>query len=359
MTFLKSYRLLVLLVFYLLYVGQPTALQAQGKDGQTDIYTSDKVLEFILSADYNTLLKDRGDERSYHPAILSYTDTDGLVTVINLKVMVRGNRRRDPTVCGFPPLMLNFPRKSIKHTIFKDINKVKLVTHCINEDYVMREYLVYKLYNVLTENSFRVRLCRITYQDLNQKRKTEQKLAFLIEDDNDVAARNKGKKVPDKLIINMSETDEDATALLCYFQYMIGNTDWSVPYRHNIKLYTTSLSTPPIPVPYDFDYSGIVSAPYAQPPPEFNLSSVRQRLFRGYTYPELVTQKTINTFNARRTSLYGVYQQNGLLSRSYQKSTFKYLDAFFETINSPKKHESRIQKQAAKNEKLYISVKGL
>lgn len=329
------------------------------QEAENKLYTDEQVLEFKLSMDYQALLKDRDEERGYHPAILSYTDSANLVTVLNLKVMVRGNRRRDASVCAFPPLMLNFSRKTSQHSIFNKVNKVKLVTHCINEDYVIREFLVYKLYNVLTSNSFRVRLCRVTYEDLNGKRRTEQRYAFMIEDDDEMARRNKGEIVRKELVIPMNDTEEEAMALLAFFQYMIGNTDWSVPYRHNIKLVATGPFAPPVPVPYDFDYSGIVEAPYASPPPELQITSVRQRLFRGYSYAGNTFRQTVSTFNARKAALYEVYMQCDLLDRGYQKRTIKYLDNFYETINDPKDLEKRIVKVARRNQENYVTVKGL
>ncbi|MBC5772590.1 hypothetical protein H8S95_00815 [Pontibacter sp. KCTC 32443] len=329
------------------------------QQNENPLYTSEELLEFKLSMDYKELLQDRGDDRKYHPAILSYTEADELVTVMNLKVMVRGNRRRDESVCAFPPLLLNFVRKTSQHTIFNKVNKVKLVTHCINEDYVIREFLVYKLYNVLTSNSFRIRLCRVTYEDLNSKRKTEQKYAFMLEDDDEMAKRNNGRIVPNKLMLKMQEMNEQEMATLAFFQYMIGNTDWSVPYRHNIDLVSLDSMEAPIPVPFDFDYAGIVDAPYAFPPPELSILSVRQRLFRGYTYSPNTIRKTINTFNALRTALYGVYTQCDLLESSYRKRTLKYLDDFYDTINDPKDFEKKILKVARKNEENYVTVKGL
>ncbi|WP_242928496.1 hypothetical protein [Pontibacter vulgaris] len=326
---------------------------------ENPLFTAADVLEFKLAVDYQKLLKDRGDERGYHQAVLTYKDSAGAAVNMNLKVMVRGNRRRDPNLCGFPPLMLNFQRKTSQQTIFRKVNKVKLVTHCINEDYIIREYLVYKLYNVLTDNSFRVRLCRIEYEDLEGKRKPEQKYAFLIEDDDEMARRNEGKIVPKEIVISMASTDELPMATLAFFQYLIGNTDWSVPYRHNIKLVSTDSLSAPVPVPYDFDYSGIISAPYAVPPPELGLSSVRQRLFRGYTYSDNTYRKVVNTFNSHRTALYAVYRQCELLDKSYLKRTLKYLDSFYETINDEKDFRNKIVKVAERNQENYVVVKGL
>lgn len=343
----------------LVSAGEQTEKESR-QNKENPLFTSEEVLQVKLVTDYQKLLRDRGDEREYHPATLSYTDSTGATRTLDLKVMVRGNRRRDPKVCRFPPIMLNFTRKTMpKGTIFSKVNKVKLVTHCIDEDYVLREYLVYKLYNIITEQSFRVRLCQVEYVDVNGDRKTEQRYAFMIEDDKEMATRNKAKLVPAKVIVRMDRADERAMAKLAVFQYMIGNTDWSVPFRHNIDLIATDSLAPPIPVPFDFDYSGIVAAPYATPPPELGITSVKQRLYRGYSFPDNIYTEVINTFNSYKTPIYAVYRQCDPLSRSSLKQSLKYLDSFYKTINKPKKFKNEIVRVGEKNEGAYVTVKGL
>lgn len=323
------------------------------------LFTDEEVLKFTLSMNIREVLKDRGEEPGYHGAVITYQDKAGKTITEALKVRVRGNRRRDPTVCNFPPLLLNFKRSTVENTVFGKVNKLKLVTHCNNEDYVLREYLVYKLYNVITDLSFRVRLCQISYVDSTGKRKPEIKYAFLIEDEDDMAARNTATIMPDELLIRMDATENRAMAKLALFQYMIGNTDWSVPYRHNILLlYLASLGKP-VPVPFDFDYSGIVMTPYAKPPPELGISTVRQRLFRGYSIPEEALSELVPFFNNRKNAFYRLYTANPQLDSKYKKQTLKYLDAFYKTINDPKDFERHILKIGEMNEKNSIVVKGL
>ncbi|PRY12672.1 hypothetical protein CLV24_10743 [Pontibacter ummariensis] len=336
------------------------SLSAEKKAGDVvSLFTKDEVLHFKLVTNYQELLKDRGEERAYHEATLSYTDPRGGIISTALKVRVRGNRRRDPTVCDFPPLLLNFPRKKMQHTLFEGVNKLKLVTHCVGEDYVLREYLVYRLYNVTTENSFRVRLCRVDYEDLVGKRKTETRYAFLIEDDEDMALRNKGRLVSEDIKLRMDWTDSLAMARVALFQYMIGNTDWSLPYWHNIKLLSRDSLTAPIPVPYDFDYAGIVTAPYAVPPPELGITSVRQRLFRGYHFSDRTYAAAVSAFNKHKPAIYGVYQNFSLIDKSYLKRTLKYLDDFYETINDPKDFNNKIVRVGQQNQRKVVTVKGL
>lgn len=344
----------VYLLVFLLLGWQPTRAQ------EISLFEDETVLQFKLVADFQKLLKDRGDDRKYHAATLFYKDAAGGEVPLPLRVMVRGNRRRDATVCRFPPLMLNLIRKQMpKGTIFEGENKLKLVTHCVGDEYVLREYLVYKVYNILADESFRVRLCQVTYSDSTGRRKEEVRYAFLIEDDKKMAKRSDMKLIPGKRRIGMDHVDPKAMARLALFQYMIGNTDWSVPYRHNIDLLATDSITPPIPVPFDFDYSGIVGAPYASPPPELGIKSVKQRLYRAYSFPEGVHREVVNTFNAYRTPIYAVYRQCEPLSKSGLKQSLSYLDKFYSIINNPRKFERDIVKVGERNEKAYVTVKGL
>ncbi|MFD3000558.1 hypothetical protein ACFS7Z_09320 [Pontibacter toksunensis] len=326
---------------------------------ENPLFKSEEPLLFSITMEMRTVLKDRGEERAYHPAVISYKGKDGTAVSENLKIMVRGNRRRDPTVCGFPPLMLNFSRSTVGKTVFGKVNKLKLVTHCNGEEYLLREYLVYKLYNIMTDMSFRARLCKVEYVDLEGKRKTETKYGFLLEDDDDMAKRNKGHIVQKELVLRMDGTDELAMARVAMFQYMIGNTDWSVPFRHNIKLVSLDSLNSPYPVPYDFDYSGIVSTPYAVPPPELGITSVRQRLFRGYAFPESTYRAVVSAFNAHKMAFYDVYLQSTLIDQRYRKQTIKFLDGFYETINDPKSFKKEIVRVGEQNMKGAVVIKGL
>ncbi|MCP2045833.1 hypothetical protein [Pontibacter sp. HSC-36F09] len=325
-----------------------------------DIFSEDSLLKFKLVVNYQKLLKDRGEERKYHTATLSYADSTGATVNMPLKVMVRGNRRRDASVCRFPPLMLNLIRKQMpKGSVFEGQNKLKLVTHCIDDDYVIKEYLVYKVYNILAEESFRVRLCQVTYQDSTGRRKEEVRYAFLIEDDKAMAKRTRLKLIPGKRIIGMAHMEQKGMARLALFQYMIGNTDWSVPYRHNIELLAPDSLSAPIPVPFDFDYAGIVGAPYASPPPELGIKSTKQRLYRAYEFPENMHREMVNTFNSYRTPIYAVYRQCEPLSKSGLRQSLSYLDSFYEIINHPRKFEREIVKVGERNQKAYVTVRGL
>lgn len=165
--------------------------------------------------------------------------------------------------------------------------------------------------------------------------------------------------MPDELLIRMDATHNTAMARLALFQYMIGNTDWSVPYRHNIKLMYQESTIKPVPVPYDFDYTGIVMPPYAKPPAERGISSVRQRVFRGYTFPEEVYAELVPFFNSRKTAIYQLYHNNVLLDKKYRNQTIRYLDDFYAILNNPRRFDKHIVRVGHQNEKRSVVVKGL
>ena len=197
----------------------------------------------------------------------------------------------------------------------------------------MREYLVYKLYNLLTDLSFRAQLARVTYADSLGKVASETHWAFLLEDDDDLAKRN-SSKISNMKQISMSYTDSLRMATVAVFEYMIGNTDWSVPYLHNIRFLDNG-KTSFVPVPYDFDHAGIVGASYALPDPRLEIRSVKERVYRGLAYPTALFQQVFNTFNQVKPQVYAVYQNDSRLDKAYVKRTLKYLDEFYTLINKP------------------------
>src|SRR5256885_2062303 len=164
---------------------------------------------------------------------------------------------------------------------------MKLATHCRGgrnfEQYTLEEYLIYRIFNLLTERSFQVRLAHVTYVDTAHTRDTLTRYGFFIEDDNRMARRNHTHVITSQGI-PQEGTDPDQVGLIAVFEYMIANTDWSVGGLHNIVL-TEDTSGTVYPVPYDFDWSGVISTPYARPDARLNITSVRQRLFRGYCRP--------------------------------------------------------------------------
>lgn len=276
---------------------------------------------------------------THHPARLTYA-ADTMVS-LPLDLVVRGNFRRDAANCVFPPLYLDFPKKKVKGTLFAKQNKLKLVTHCRDDEYVVREYLVYKLYNQLTDLSFKARLAQVTYLDSARKRKPETHWGILLEDEDDISKRNGISVYKNRLKAAYADTLNMAT--LSVFEYMIGNTDWSVVFRHNIKMVVDSTRPRPMAIPYDFDHSGLVDARYAKPAEQLSIETVRERLYRGPAYPMSVLRQVFARFRALKPAFYALYQNNKRLSNSYIKDTVNYFDDFYRIIDNPEKARTAFQ----------------
>lgn len=297
------------------------------------LFKKDEPLELTMTTNLKALLKDRVVKPVSRWAMLEYTTKKAKPVALKIKVRVRGNFRKSPANCGFPPLLLDIPSKKDKNTIFERQNQLKLVTHCQNEAYIFQEYLVYKAYNLLTDQSFKVRLARITYRDSAGVKEPQTRQAFLLEEDRFLAKRNRLENYNLKNM-QMKQVDTLSMATVAVFEYMIGNTDWSVPFLHNIRL----LAYPNghlVAVPYDFDHSGIVEAKYARPPEILGLSTVKERLYRGLTYPPEVFRQVFDNFRRIKPQLYALYQENPYLTKDYVKRTIKYLDDFYEIIDDP------------------------
>ena len=306
------------------------------------LFETDEVLELTLVQNIKALKKDIDEDRSYHPAQLSYMDHNNREVTLNVSVKTRGKTRRDPRLCDSPPLAIKFDPKETKNTPFKKQKKLKLVTHCrkkgeVYEQYILQEYLVYKLYNILTEKSFRVRLVHMTYVDSRDKYKSIKKYAFFIEDEEEMAKRNNGKPDDTRYQFWVLRQKEDQM-LFSVFQFMIGNTDWSIPARHNVKLIRVGEKRSLYAVPYDFDMSGIVYTHYSAPHQKLRhqIKSVRSRLYRGLCRKQQEFIPVLARFNKKKEEIYALYNHFPLLEDKYKKDTLRYLDGFYKIINKPK-----------------------
>jgi hypothetical protein len=307
-------------------------LQAQ----QPTLFGNDSVLAIRLSGNIHELFNDRGDNATYHPLVLSYKGADGNDVSFTLQAKTRGHFRKDKVNCIYPPVLLNFQKSERTPTIFADQNKLKLVTSCRGDKYVIHEYLVYKLYNLLTPKSFRARLVQMTFYDTIRKKEISF-YGMLLEEASQMAKRN-GVSVLSSTRMSPQHAELETFLKMAMFQYMIGNTDWSVEYLHNIKAIAFDSLTIPYTVPYDFDHAGIVDAPYAVPAAELQLSSTHERRYRGYCIPDMEAfTNVVTVFNNLKPEFYKVYTGCQFLDSKYIAATVNYLDAFYETINNPKK----------------------
>ena len=328
-------------------------------NSEKDLFESDEVLSITIKGNIRELLNDRATKSTYRSVTLSYSGKDSNEVIIPVEMKTRGHFRKLKGNCKYPPLQISFPADvSRLSPLFSGQKKLKLVMPCAGEEYVVREWLVYKIYNLVTPNSFRARLVRIELHDIKSKKQQGPFYGFLIEDEKKMAARNKAITLEQKL--RPEETKQDAFLNMAVFQYLVGNTDWSVQYLQNIKLLKTDSFPQLITVPYDFDHSGIVSAPYAQPAEELLMRSVQERRYRGYCITDMkVFEKPIALYNRIKNDIYNLYTKNKLLDEKYIKSVTRYLDEFYATINDPKRWQKDFAYPCDKNGTGNVVIRGL
>ena len=298
-------------------------------------FADETPFEMTLTSDLKTLMSKRM-QKAYQPATVSMTFADGSNIKEEIRIQTRGKFRLE--TCYMPPIMLNF--KNPTSPKLRVLKKLKLVCGCEtsgdDEQLIIKEYLAYKMYNLITDKSFRVRLVKIKYEDTRGKVKPYSQYGFLLEDVDEMAARNKCVEVQGGKFLTES-TDRKQMTLVYLFEYMIGNTDWSVPHFHNVKLIrgkNESSTTLPYTVPYDFNNSGIVNASYALPQEELGIESVRVRLYRGFPRTMEELDAAISVFKKQQDKIEALISNCSWLNNKYKKEMSNYLEEFFKIIDS-------------------------
>ena len=319
---------------------------AQGSAPATRLFSSDEPIRLTITAPISSLVSDRTNNE--RPGTLAVAGTAESHPII---LSARGLTRRRDDICPFPPLRVDFSRPPAPGSMFERQNRLKLVTHCrTSSDFqqkVLLEYAAYRLYNLLTPLSFRARLATIDYVD-DGGRPYATRVGFFIEDVDDVARRNAMVKPRTADRVPVTQLDGRAAARFAMFNYMIGNLDWSMRAGpvgegccHNGRLLTGAAAPGRfMPVPYDFDFSGFVDAPYATPPEGLKVNNVRQRLYRGYCIHTGEARAEAAQLAARRAEIVAtVASIPGMDERTKRRAT-GYLDGFFADVAADKPFKS-------------------
>jgi hypothetical protein len=290
-------------------------------------------LEVTFTADLRRLRADKDTNAPWRYATLSYTAESGRV-VVPARARTRGIWRLKN--CAFPPLRLDFPGKEAKGTIFRRLGKPKLVNYCRDTDpyeqYILQEFQLYRIYQLLTPVSNRVRLLHVAYADSGSGKVDATRYAFIAEDPEHLAKRFNGTIVKTKGA-TAGDLEPEPLALAYVFQFMIGNTDFSFNGLHNTQLIGTS-DGKILPVAYDFDYAGAVNAVYATADPQFKIRRVRDRRFRGPCSIAAEYPRVLSLFNEKKPAIYALYRDEigRLLKPDVVKETLEYFDEFYEMI---------------------------
>jgi hypothetical protein len=303
-----------------------------------ELFERDEVLTLDIETDLRQLIRGRREENYLNARLTAVEDSDS--TQVDIRIRPRGNFRRE--TCGFPPLMLDFRKaKTIPDGPGLPFARLKLVNPCqvqaTSEQYVLREYLIYRCFDLLCDKGFRTRLVRVRYDDSQGQQKSIQVYGFLLEEEEQMARRLDAVIVRSK---GLSDRDvvEEHMRMLSVFEFMIGNTDWQMERLQNLVLFKINdpLQPKPYAVPYDFDFTGMVDAHYAIPAPVLELSNIRERKYWGKCYPEEEMRATVEYFLERKEDIYALYRDFGLFSKASAGWSANYLDSFFGILENEK-----------------------
>ena len=299
------------------------------------LFEEEKPLEISLRFDLATYFRAKPQEEYLKTNITLYiSKTDSITKDIRLRT--RGVFRNQ--YCRFAPIELNFKKAGFGYTDLNSISKIKLVPQCSsskqNEDWVLREYLTYKLFNVFTDTSFRVRLLTVTYIDSEKKRKPIKQYGFFIEPVEMLLARTHSVQIKTHALTqkNIIPKIMDRFAI---FNYMIGNYDWAVPGQHNVLVIkplafdTVGLA---IAIPHDFDWTGLVNPNYAIPAEIVGTETVRERIFTGICRSKEVFQKDLEIFSKKKEEFYKVINEFPYVDQNSKKDMTGYLNGFFDQL---------------------------
>ena len=313
------------------------------------LFEAHEPLSVVLELPTKEILRQARKKPTF-PGVLRYAGPDGAEVALDIEVTTRGKFRLEE--CQYPPLSINLKRKQVAATLFAGQNKLKLVTQCRGSAsyrrYLNQEFAIYRIYNLLSDYSFRVRMLEVTYRDSTGRRPDQVQPAFFIES-NKKAAKRLGMKTIKADVVNTSQIDPEQLGIFTLFQYMIGNTDWSVRKGPGTEgcCHNGKVIAPPdaqngwVVLPYDFDQSGIINTSYAAPSDKLPIKSVRTRLYRGFCRSNPQLDSTIALFNANRGAIEDLFA-SGPDGPSKNKSALKYLKSFYEIVNDPKKRQKRI-----------------
>jgi hypothetical protein len=300
-----------------------------------ELFKSEKILEFTIRTNLPALIDHSGKEETYQPAFI-ILGRENVYDTLPLRIRVRGNFRKDTNNCDFPPLRLNFKKEDVRNTVFGPQDEFRVVTHCQTDDasfirYVYREYYVYRLYQAISPFNLNVRLARINYEDNSGKMKPFTRDAFILEDEDEFATRLNMEQVTDKLAFE--QINEENGLMLSMFQFMIGNTDWIVPFAKNLVFLRKGDAISA--VPYDFDYCGIVNADYKNEAGYTKLT-YPERIFKGKCYTEDQLKTSFKYFRKSRKKFMKVLYSAGMLDHESFIYMYNYITQFYSIIQSRK-----------------------
>jgi hypothetical protein len=328
-----------------------------GQAAEAPLFSDDSVMELTLPLDFSDLCHPRDNrDCEYSPTVLEYLDAEGQTRSIPVEVRIRGGWRSLDKNCSAHLLFIRFDEASSAGTPFEGQTVLPLTTHCgqglsLNpsgvrsrrsdwEHYLLREYLAHRLYNQVTDYSLKARLLWMTYPDPDRPSRKIRNHAFFTEHFLSLA-RREGAELLERGSFDAAALDLQAANRLALFELMIGNTDWSIVRQRNIILLQRTDGTH-VPVPYDFDMSGLVDAHYAGPAPGLPIEKVRDRYYLGYCSEDTDWSALIDSYLESEQEILAVIGASSGMDKHERKRARRYLEEFFEILRDPEQRQREI-----------------
>lgn len=294
-----------------------------------DLLQQEEVTKVRMALDLEQLTQSKYDTSEY-AGLISFTDAEKNQQEWKVDFTQRGKFRRSKCT-DIPPLRLNFRKKDLKKAGLAKHDDMKLVTYCMGEEaeareFLLREYLIYRLYNQLTDASYRVQLLDITFIDINTQESRRQ-MGFLIEDTAQLRARLSAQKANSKFAIKAEDFHSEHRQMASLFQYMIGNADWNLQQSKNVKHVIKDEKI--IPVPYDFDFAAMVRASYARLNSHLGQRSIDERFYLGFEQSSQELAQTRKHFRKNKKQLVQTIKSFKLLDGKTRREMIAYLQSFF------------------------------
>jgi hypothetical protein len=323
-------------------------LVAAPASARTPLFDDEAPIAITVTGPLAELVRAAGGAPKPYPAALTVTDGAGAPKTFTIQLQARGISRRTRGYCRFPPLWLKFDKAEVRDMLFAHQKKLKLVTYCRPapgyDQHIVLEYLAYRLYSLVTPVSYRVRPAEVTYRE-GAADPGITRFGFLIEDIGDVAVRNGREELTAKSHeVSQARLDAQAAARATLFEYMIGNLDWEflagppgAGCCHNGRLLAApgakaATAAGVVPVPYDYDSSGFVDAPYAEPPEGMKITD---RFYHRYCATRPALGAVIDEFRARRQAMLALVENEPHLDAAFRDKAERYLQSFFAELDDP------------------------